>query len=93
MWQLKLGIESLLKRSRVSGRGLEQVLGYCTSTALLRRETLSCFSHVYLFARQAGAQEKAMPTQVRQELRCFAALLPLVYHSMHVEWSTEVYMH
>lgn len=52
LWRLRYALEEVLSARQVTGRAVEKLVGHCTFLALIRRESLSCFAHVYSFIRE-----------------------------------------
>ena len=92
LWRLKLGIRALLSRGACSGKTLERLVGHATFVALIRRESLSCFSEVYIFIRRFGKERGVLPPAVRKELSVFSGLIPLLVANLQAQWSPEVLM-
>jgi len=91
-WKLRLGIEALLARGAASGDEIRAVIGSCTFAGLVRRESLSIFSSVYVYMNRLGERRGRLWPAVRRELRWFCALVPLLCRQLDAPWSEEVYV-
>jgi hypothetical protein len=90
LWRLRLGIQEVLRRPRVSGRVIEIIVGHLTFVGLLRREFLAVFGAVYAFVSQNREREVALWPAVRRELRWASSLLPLLRRDLGAAWSDTV---
>ena len=85
--RLQGALREALNRRRLAGWELERLLGHATFVALLARPLLSCFSTVYKFVQTAGQQRIATWVSVKEELRAFLGLLPLVESDWRRPWN------
>ena len=92
VWRLRLGLRALLRRGHCTGEEMRCIIGACTFAALVRRESLSCFSAVYAYIETAGSRRLVLWDAVRRELRWFSALLPLLSRSLDAPWNDKVYV-
>ncbi|CAE8615524.1 unnamed protein product [Polarella glacialis] len=91
-WKIILAVRSLTRRPRGSSKLIERIVGHMTFIALLRRESLSCFNHVYDFIQAHRPWGSVIPQGVLRELQCFAGLIPLIWVDMRASWCPEVLM-
>jgi hypothetical protein len=92
LWKIKLAIRLLLSLHTVSVKIVEKLVGHCTFVALIRRESLCCFNHVYTWMREHRNQVLRMPSHVGEEFDNFSNLLPLLFSDLRSKVSTEVHM-
>ena len=90
VWRLRAAIDEVLRRGRLSPRGLEVLLGHITWAMLLRREALALLGSVYAFARQVSALPLRLWASVRKELRWVASLLPLFATDTSIGWCQKI---
>ena len=88
--RIRSGIRAVLQRNKCSGDTMRRLIGHCTFAALIRRPSLSCFSAVYRFMEVAQSEKLSLWVAVREELRCFAGLVPLLRSSWMLPWSERV---
>jgi hypothetical protein len=89
IWRLRAALDAAICRGRLSGKQLERLVGHCTFTALIRRESLSCFQAVCDFVRIYGPCEAPLPVGVKRELTICRGILPLIRHRMRSPWCEE----
>ena len=89
--RIRNALRAVLKRNKCSGDTMRRLIGHCTFAALLRRPSLSCFSSVYKFMDVAGSEKQTLWVAVREELRCFAGLVPLLKSSWMLPWSSRAF--
>ena len=92
VWRLRLALDYLIQHRRCSEQNLEKILGHCTWSALLRRESLCIFGAVYKFARLVGERKALLWPSVLRELRQFSSLIPLLISQLWIPWSPQVYV-
>ena len=69
---------------------MQRFLGHLTWCGLVRREVLSIFSAVYVFARLPERLYKIWDS-VARELFWASSLLPLWFSDSRLPWSPEIY--
>ena len=89
--RIRGAIRAVLKRNMCSGDTMRRLIGHCTFAALIRRPSRSCFSAVYRFMEVAESERHTLWVAVREELRCFAGLVPLLRSSWMLPWSERVF--
>ena len=78
LWKLRLAIDELLQRKKVSGNLLEIIVGHITWTILVRRECLSLFSSVFRFIDKNQATPEALWDSVRWGLKTIRDIILLL---------------
>ena len=90
VWRLRLGIEALLKRGRVSRREMETIVVHLTFKSLFRRELLSVGRGVFYFGDEARPHRRLeLDREVRQELWQWRSLLHLAARDLAATWSSK----
>ena len=92
VWLVRLAVQQLGRRPCASSKTVERVVGHMNFTALIKRESLACFDHVYSYNRASHPENCRLPDAVLDELCMFTSLLPLLFVSCRASWSPEVYM-
>ena len=69
---------------------LEGVLGHAAFHSLLGRNTLGVFKAAYAFVAKYGDQFAVVWSSVKEEIRRFLGVMPLVYASWVVPWAEEM---
>ena len=91
-WRVWMAIEEVLSRKRVSGKTISKILGHFTHQALLRRETLSAFRAIYVFAQKNFERCVPLWDSVRRELVWAQSLLPIIETDLKRPWSNTAFM-
>ncbi|CAK0819174.1 unnamed protein product, partial [Prorocentrum cordatum] len=89
-WRLGLGTQALLRRRRVAGREVEQMIGHFAHAMLLNRPALCVFRSAYDFARKHYRVPVPLWPSVRQELANALHLMPLLAVQFDLPWSGRV---
>ena len=66
---------------------MECVVGHCTFLGLLRRESLAVFHTICRYIQRYGEQFAPLWPSVRDELRAFRGLMPLLESELSLGWS------
>ena len=85
--RVRQAIRGLLRRSKVSGKTLEIVLGHATFCALNNRMLLPVFHSAYKFVQSCYFSPSALWPSVRQELQCFAGLMIFLRADWWLPWN------
>lgn len=80
--KVRLSIEGVLRRRKVTGQVLEIVLGHATFCALTCRSLMSIFNTIYRFIQSNYYCPAVLWRTVREELVCFKGLM--IY--LHSDW-------
>ena len=90
IWKLRLASIALCRRRGAPlPKIVEKIIGHFTFAMLIRRETLSVFSHVYRYCR-SDRPNPAIWALAKKELMQASSLLPLMSSSMSGVWDTTV---
>lgn len=86
-WRLALALRWLFgPRRRCSGLEMQLILGHVVSLATLRRDFFAILHACYTFAQQVkGEQRVPVWPSVKEELRAFLALMPLLCAPLDLE--------
>ena len=90
LWKLRLAIDELLQRKKVSGNLLEIIVGHITWTILVRRECLSLFSSVFRFIDKNQATPEALWDSVRWGLKTIRDIILLLSVNVCAKWHETV---
>ena len=90
-WRMDAALEYVLSLERISGRRLERLLGHCVFGALVRPEALSVFRAGYDFLWAHYWGESVVWEGVKNELRAFNCLLPLLRWNLDRPFSDSVF--
>ncbi len=91
-WRLVGALDHVLApNSLMTGREAEVLIGHAVAALMLRRDMLSLFHSLYVFAADVKLRRVPVWPSVRRELRWLRALLPLVRAQPGLEWSPTVY--
>ena len=91
VWRLRLAIEHFLSLRVCSPADLEKIVGHCTFVALVRRESLSVFQHVYTFINKfRGLGAQPWWDSIRWELTVFKGILPVLWRDLGASWHPTV---
>ena len=86
LWRIRLATECVLRQHTVAANDVEKLIGHMTFVGLLSRPILSVLSAVYCWiAKHRDRPAAALWLSVRNELRTFVSLLPLVRADLHRE--------
>ena len=85
-----LGLRVAARRSRLSGKALEVLVGHATFCGLANRTCLAVLDAVYKFMRFAGEERMPLWITVRRELRAFAGLMGFLHGDWTHGWSPRV---
>eukprot|EP00439_Symbiodinium_sp_Y106_P021708 s7921_g2.t1 len=90
IWKLRLASIALCRRRGAPlPKIAEKIIGHFTFAMLMKRETLSVFSHVYRCCR-CGRPNPAIWALAKKEIMQASSLLPLMSSSMLGPWDTTV---
>ena len=84
LWRLRLACEHLLGQTVVEASDVEKIVGHMTFVGLLSRPVLSVLSAVYCWIAQHRGGTSILWPSVKNALRAFTCLLPLVRADLHV---------
>eukprot|EP00434_Breviolum_minutum_P020702 symbB.v1.2.018256.t1/scaffold1449.1/size118046/7 len=85
-----MAIKEVLRRGRMSGVQLEQLLGHLTFISLGKREVLSIFGDSYTFVKRHYHDIAPTWKSVRKELLTWCRVSPLIVQDLRSEWSSEI---
>lgn len=88
--KVRLSIEAVLRRKKVSGQVLEIVIGHATFCALTNRQLLSVFHTVYRYIRSSYYSPSILWNSVREELEAFKGLMIFLQADWWRPWNTLV---
>lgn len=90
VWRVRMAIKEVLRRGRMSGVQLEQLLGHLTFISLGKREVLSIFGDSYTFVKRHYHDIAPIWKSVRKELLTWCRVSPLIVQDLRSEWSSEI---
>ncbi len=90
-WRAIRSVEFVVSQHSILVRDVEKVVGHLSFSALLARESLSCFNAIYkwIHAHERDSVAPLWPS-VRRELRGFQGLVPLLRRDLRATWSPTV---
>ena len=87
-WRVRRGVRyALALRGGLTGVELEVLIGHCTFCGLLARESLSIWHAAYKFIEKNYHRRAELWHSVREELRAFVRLCPLLQSEWRRDWS------